>query len=91
MPGPSAHAPPAIPKRNSEGTSTRLRPRRSESTPSTGVSTTPGSVKTVSSSPTLPGERSSSRATSSSAGVITAAPITAIRVTAKMIRRLWFL
>src|SRR4028119_2001720 len=74
-----AQAPPATPKSRSAGTRIFFRPQRSERTPSTGVSTIPGSAKTVMSSPTCPLETPNSCTIPGNAGVTLETPRTDIR------------
>ena len=75
---------PATAKRRSDDTRIRLRPKRSPSTSSTGVSVAPGNVKSATSKPTWFGVRLKAAAISGKAGVMLETPSTAIRVTAKM-------
>ena len=73
--------PAGAPKRRRAGTRIFLRPWWSDSTPSIGVSTTPGRVKTVISNPTCPPEIPNSPEMAGNAGVKVETPSTATNVT----------
>ena len=79
-----AHAVPAIPNRNKDGTRMIFRLKRSANTPKIGVNMMPGRVKKVISNPILFVETSSDRAIEGNAGATLETPITAVSVTPKI-------
>jgi len=79
-----------MPNRTSDGTRIGFRPKRSASTPSTGVKKIPGSVKIVISQLICEGVAANACPILGSAGVRLETPIMAIRVILKTISKLGF-